>query len=722
MGDDLLVHCKIGGRLRKDGAAQKGHAYASAHKQNHNLRMSPEIATNSRSNLEENQFGPYLMENHKRRSNTNQTTPKKSESANSSPSIIAKLMGLKDLPPEKANKKSGGVFHKPSLSGFLNNSNVEFKDVFEVIEERNWQQDKGQNRKFKEFEGDFENYRDNFVKNIEKSNPLFAKHLLDLKCYPPHLHKGMVSRLKSGYVYDRVLSKNQKLRNLDQRNNCSDHDHIVVLDPKMGNFDQDQMFHRTLHENYLEDLQNRRDKMWRFENGGYEGDEYCKKNILKLEKLRRFDSNVSNEETKSLAEMLATPDMERFEKNFDSHKYRRNFLKSKFAREGYYEKVEGSFAKLPQDISPIEREDVVKLRARKHKLRENCTLKGNLASRSCEQEMLLERHDRRGENGNKFETEEKMLFTIDEEQNAAPTTTQICAKEAKKYRNAKKVLNGEKEKCISVMKFNRNTNSNEEEIPSPISVLEPTPIETESSCSSFLKPDSDLHETDTQITEELGVCISSDDDSKGTTCNDKNSILNQLRDQEEREFSYLLDMLIQSGVHRICPGTHLKTYHSREFPVDPRLFDRLEKRYGHMLTWSKSDRKLLFDLVNSVIARVLAPFLDTHPWVRCGSHAEPMWGPEGLVERVWLDLSKERKKFTMGNEEEKMLDLSLFENLGDDINVIGKQIERMLTDDILEEIVLEYISALIKHQNIRCTPTISISPTGTSPKPGIDRH
>lgn len=56
-----------------------------------------------------------------------------------------------------------------------------------------------------------------------------------------------------------------------------------------------------------------------------------------------------------------------------------------------------------------------------------------------------------------------------------------------------RVLNGENEKCFSVTKFDRNTNSKEEEIPSPISVLEPTPIETESCSSSFLKPDSDLH-------------------------------------------------------------------------------------------------------------------------------------------------------------------------------------------------------------------------------------
>lgn len=371
--------------------------------------------------------------------------PKKLESAKPSPSIIARLMGLKELPPEKglekANKKSGGVFHKPSLSGLLNNRNVEFKDVFEVIEESNRQQDKRQNMKdlmkVKELESDFENYRDNFVKNIEKSNPLFAKNLIDLKCYPPHLHKGMVSRFKSGYNHEHVSTKNLKLRNMDQRNNFSHHDHIVVLDPKMGNVDQDPKFQRTVHQNLLENLQNRKDKMWRFETAGYQGDEYCNRNILKLEKLRRFDSNMSGEGTKSLAEMLATPDIKRFEKHFDSHKYHRKNPNSKFAREGYYEKVEGSFAKSPQDVSPIgvksgllEREDVMKLRARKHKLRENIKLKGNFSSR----------HDlMRGGSGNDFEMEEKMLFPIDEGQNAGPMTSQFFAKGAKKHRNEKVV-------------------------------------------------------------------------------------------------------------------------------------------------------------------------------------------------------------------------------------------------------------------------------------------
>lgn len=194
-----------------------------------------------------------------------------------------------------------------------------------------------------------------------------------------------------------------------------------------------------------------------------------------------------------------------------------------------------------------------------------------------------------------------------------------------------------------------------------------------------------------QITEELEVCVSSDDDGDGTTCNNKTCTLNLLRHQEEREYSYLLEMLIQSGVHRICPGTLQKTYHSREFPVDPHLFDRLEKRYTQMLTWSKSDRRLLFDLVNLVLANVLAPFLDTHPWVRCDRHVGPTWGPEGLVERVWLVLLREREKSMMGNEEEKLIDLNLFEDFGDDVNVIGKQIERMLTDEILEEIVLGFI-------------------------------
>jgi Domain of unknown function (DUF4378) len=279
------------------------------------------------------------------------------------------------------------------------------------------------------------------------------------------------------------------------------------------------------------------------------------------------------------------------------------------------------------------------------------------------------------------------------------------------------------------LNFNRNTNSREAERPSPISVLEPTPIETESTSSSFWKPDFDLHgkstliiyfayctvfckhtifmqtpwliipfsllntETDTQITEESVACISSDDDGPGTICNNKTCTLNLLRDQEEREYSYLLEMLIQSGVHRIYPGTRQITYHSCEFPVDPCLFDRLEKRYGQMLTWSKSDRRLLFDLANSAIAMVLAPLLDMRPWVRCERHVGPVWGPEGLVERVWLVLSRERQKRMAGNEEEKLVDLSGYKNLGDDINVIGKQIERMVTEEMIEEIVLGFVSS-----------------------------
>jgi Domain of unknown function (DUF4378) len=285
----------------------------------------------------------------------------------------------------------------------------------------------------------------------------------------------------------------------------------------------------------------------------------------------------------------------------------------------------------------------------------------------------------------------------------------------------------EKDECFSELSFNRDANSREDEIQSPISVLEPTPIETESARSSFWKPDCDLHgkstsiiyfayhtvfckhiifmhapwliisfsalntETDTQITKESEVCISSDDDGPGMTCNNNTCTINLLRDQEEREYSYLLEMLIQSGVHRIYPGTLRRTYHSCEFPVNPRLFDRLEKRYSQMLAWSKSDRRLLFDLANAAIAMVLAQVLDTHPWVRCGRHVGPVWGPEGLVERVWLVLLRERQKQMTGNKEEKQVDLNRFENLGNDINVIGKQIERMVTEEMIEEVVLGFV-------------------------------
>ncbi|RWW31327.1 hypothetical protein GW17_00004046 [Ensete ventricosum] len=102
-----------------------------------------------------------------------------------------------------------------------------------------------------------------------------------------------------------------------------------------------------------------------------------------------------------------------------------------------------------------------------------------------------------------------------------------------------------------------------------------------------------------------------------------------------------------------------------------------------MATWSGSERKLLFDLVNCSLVGIIAPHIDLHPWVRSKKKSMHRWEPEGLVERLWEMVVKQRKELGC-NLEDKILDPRWLD-VEDDTDVIVKEIERMLNDDLWEE-------------------------------------
>ncbi|RRT64972.1 hypothetical protein B296_00040144 [Ensete ventricosum] len=108
-----------------------------------------------------------------------------------------------------------------------------------------------------------------------------------------------------------------------------------------------------------------------------------------------------------------------------------------------------------------------------------------------------------------------------------------------------------------------------------------------------------------------------------------------------------------------------------------------------MASWSGSERKLLFDLVNCSLVGVIAPHIDLHPWVRSKKKSMHRWEPEGLVERLWEMVVKQRKELGC-NLEDKILDPRWLD-VEDDTDVIVKEIERMLNDDLWEETVAEFI-------------------------------
>lgn len=171
-------------------------------------------------------------------------------------------------------------------------------------------------------------------------------------------------------------------------------------------------------------------------------------------------------------------------------------------------------------------------------------------------------------------------------------------------------------------------------------------------------------------------------------------ILEEFEDEEERDFSYLLDILIASGIHGTAEDELYKVCQSLDCPAGYDVFEKLEKKYTKVAQWSISDRKLLFDMVNIILSQILAPCLNMRPWVHTSRNLAPLWGSEGLLEKVLQVLSQRREELELckPKPEKKALDHK-WPDLADCIDRVGKDIEKMIKDDLLEELLLELLSS-----------------------------
>uniref|UniRef100_A0ACD5WC01 Uncharacterized protein n=1 Tax=Avena sativa TaxID=4498 RepID=A0ACD5WC01_AVESA len=171
-------------------------------------------------------------------------------------------------------------------------------------------------------------------------------------------------------------------------------------------------------------------------------------------------------------------------------------------------------------------------------------------------------------------------------------------------------------------------------------------------------------------------------------------ILEEFGDEEERDFSYLLDILISSGIHGITENELYKVCQSLDCPAGYDVFDKLEKKYMKVTQWSRSDRKLTFDMVNCILSEILAPCLDMHPWVKTARNMAPAWGSEGLLEKLLQLLAKRREELALSvSKPEKQAFGQTWPDLADYIDRSGREVEKMIKDDLLEELVLDLMSS-----------------------------
>ncbi|OMP02673.1 hypothetical protein COLO4_10915 [Corchorus olitorius] len=242
--------------------------------------------------------------------------------------------------------------------------------------------------------------------------------------------------------------------------------------------------------------------------------------------------------------------------------------------------------------------------------------------------------------------------------------------------------------------------------PSPVSVLEsPFGEDTLSSLSSsecFHNVSASLHDVRRQLeflksesferdSEEPGMVVSSDDEAGDESledCEVNEDSISSFGVEEGRDFSYIVDVLTEAGFQSRNQDKAFDGWHSPECPISPSVFETLEKKYGEQKSWRRSARRLLFDRINSGLMEILQPCLGEPMWAKLVARRFSFRQDLKALEKQLYTFLVSQEKETVKHSSEKVLakdDGWLF--LGYEIEVIGKEIENSLIDELVAEIV-----------------------------------
>ncbi|KAJ4704764.1 Phosphatidylinositol N-acetyglucosaminlytransferase subunit P-related [Melia azedarach] len=236
--------------------------------------------------------------------------------------------------------------------------------------------------------------------------------------------------------------------------------------------------------------------------------------------------------------------------------------------------------------------------------------------------------------------------------------------------------------------------SKDVEQPSPVSILE-APFVDDLSCGSeyFESVSADLHglrmqlqllKSESEAYTEGTMLVSSDEDVEERSVGfiDEKSVL---KIEDNWEYCYVADILIDSGFNDVDPDTFITSCYSLECPVNPSVFEELEKKYCNLTSLSRSQRKLMFDCINAKLLEIQQQFVDQHPWVKPGIRIRSKWNKNGLQESL-VQMSQQ-KKVTKDAGEKVLGRESEWLEIGEDIDIIGKEIETLLIDELVAEVV-----------------------------------
>ncbi|GER28641.1 phosphatidylinositolN-acetyglucosaminlytransferase subunit P-related [Striga asiatica] len=258
--------------------------------------------------------------------------------------------------------------------------------------------------------------------------------------------------------------------------------------------------------------------------------------------------------------------------------------------------------------------------------------------------------------------------------------------------------------------------SKEANHPSPNSVLEVPFTEDASSADNFERVNAELQELRLQL-QLLKMESSTDADM---------STLHPIEEEEDKtqnspvfpegnyatgpegwEIHYALDVLVTSELLQdpdyFTMFNNNTSWYSQEedyHPLDPKLFDTLEKKYSDEYDegaiGAKWERKLLFDRINSALMQIFVEHVDPCPWVMpksTGSNLVMKWRAHGVREAA----EKLIEKLELTEVEAVDREMGWAGPRGE-VEMVGNEIEKLLMDDMVAEVILY-------SENLHCKKT-----------------
>ncbi|OIT01236.1 PREDICTED: uncharacterized protein LOC109229535 [Nicotiana attenuata] len=236
-----------------------------------------------------------------------------------------------------------------------------------------------------------------------------------------------------------------------------------------------------------------------------------------------------------------------------------------------------------------------------------------------------------------------------------------------------------------------SVSSKEADHPSPLSVLEvPFTEDASSGSECFERVSAELNELRMQLkllrmeSEAYADVVVSDEEVEGPSAEafeDKCSLRSQ-----SWQTSYTLDVLTNSGLRASDPDTFVTSCHSLESPLDPWIFDNLEKKYTDETTGPRYERQMLFDRINISLLEILRKYVDPCPWVKPIEGINWKWQKYGMMNML-QQLLRSHENAANADTTANIVEEMHWLELKDDIDLIGKEIEKLLIEDLIVEVV-----------------------------------